>query len=89
MAERNLASPLAYFAIIGMFAAFIILSFYSVIGGWAAYIGHAAMGDFTGGTADSVGALFGDLLSNPGLLLFWHTVFMALVILVVPVAGWP
>ena len=85
MAERNLASPgWRISAIIGMFAAFIILSFYSVIGGWAAsYIGHAAMGDFTGGTADSVGALFGDLLSNPGLLLFWHTVFMALVILVV------
>ncbi|HBM49654.1 MAG TPA: sodium-dependent transporter, partial [Marinobacter sp.] len=85
VAERNLASPgWRISAIIGMFAAFIILSFYSVIGGWAAsYIGHAAMGDFTGGTADSVGALFGDLLSNPGLLLFWHTVFMALVILVV------
>src|SRR5690554_4226156 len=77
VAERNLASPgWRISAIIGMFAAFIILSFYS-------FIGHAAMGDFTGGTADSVGALFGDLLSNPGLLLFWHTVFMALVILVV------
>ena len=85
VAERNLASPgWRISAIIGMFAAFIILSFYSVIGGWAAsYIGHAAMGDFTGGTADSVGALFEGLQSNPGLLLFWHTVFMALVILVV------
>ena len=85
VAERNLASPRwRIAAIIGMFAAFIILSFYSVIGGWAAsYIGYAAMGDFTGGTADSVGALFGGLLSSPGLLLFWHTVFMALVMLVV------
>ncbi len=67
-----------------MLAAFIILSFYSVIGGWAAsYIGHAAAGDFTGGTAESIGDLFGGLLGSPVQLLIWHTVFMALVVLVV------
>ncbi|GGC68232.1 sodium-dependent transporter [Marinobacter halophilus] len=85
VAERNLASPAwRISAIIGMLAAFIILSFYSVIGGWAAsYIGHAAMGDFTGGTADSVGELFGGLLASPAKLLIWHTIFMALVVFVV------
>ncbi|WP_323750124.1 sodium-dependent transporter [Marinobacter sp.] len=85
VAERNLASPAwRISAIVGMFAAFIILSFYSVIGGWAAsYIGHSAMGDFTAGTAESVGKLFGDLLASPVQLLAWHTVFMALVVLVV------
>ncbi|HLV76581.1 MAG TPA: sodium-dependent transporter [Marinobacter sp.] len=85
VAERNLASTRwRISAIIGMFAAFIILSFYSVIGGWAAaYIGYATTGEFAGSTADSVGNLFGGLLANPGLLLFWHTVFMGLVILVV------
>ena len=85
VAERNLAKPAwRLSAIIGMLAAFIILSFYSVIGGWAAsYIGHAAAGDFTGGTADSVGKIFGDLLASPVELLIWHTVFMALVIWVV------
>ena len=85
VAERNLASPAwRVSAIVGMLAAFIILSFYSVIGGWAAsYIGHAAMGDFTGGTAESVGELFGGLLGSPIQLLAWHTVFMALVVLVV------
>lgn len=37
VAERNLASPAwRVSAIVGMLAAFIILSFYSVIGGWAA-----------------------------------------------------
>ncbi|OZB15024.1 MAG: sodium-dependent transporter [Marinobacter sp. 34-60-7] len=85
VAERNLASSgwrLA--AIIGMLAAFIILSFYSVIGGWAAsYIGHAAVGDFAGGTAESMGELFSGLLASPGQLLAWHTLFMALVVLVV------
>lgn len=85
VAERNLASPVwRISAIIGMLAAFIILSFYSVIGGWAtSYIGHAAAGDFTGGTPESVGELFGGLLASPGQLLIWHTIFMALVVLVV------
>ena len=85
VAERNLASSgWRISAIIGMLAAFIILSFYSVIGGWAAsYVGHAAMGDFTGGTAESVGEMFGGLLASPTKLLLWHTVFMALVVLVV------
>jgi len=85
VAVRNLSSPAwRISAIIGMIAAFAILSFYSVIGGWAAsYIGHAAMGDFTGGTADSIGELFSALLASPEQLLAWHTLFMALVILVV------
>lgn len=61
VAERNLAAPAwRVSAIIGMIAAFVILSFYSVIGGWAAsYIGHAALGDFAGGTNESIGELFG------------------------------
>jgi len=85
VAERNLSAPAwRISAIVGMIAAFVILSFYSVIGGWAAsYIGHAAMGDFSGGTRESVGALFGDLLASPLQLLAWHTLFMVLVVLVV------
>lgn len=85
VAERNLSSPAwRISAIIGVLAAFIILSFYSVIGGWAAsYIGHAASGGFTGQSADAIGALFGDLLASPGVLLAWHTLFMALIIFVV------
>lgn len=85
VAERNLKSPKwRISAIVGMIAAFVILSFYSVIGGWSAsYIGHAATGDFTGGTAESIGDLFGNLLASPGQLLVWHTIFMALVVLVV------
>ena len=85
VAERNLAAPAwRVSAIIGMIAAFVILSFYSVIGGWAAsYIGHAALGDFAGGTNESIGELFGGLLASPGQLLAWHTVFMVLVVLVV------
>ncbi|SET41336.1 neurotransmitter:Na+ symporter, NSS family [Marinobacter segnicrescens] len=85
VAERNLSNPAwRISAIIGVLAAFIILSFYSVIGGWSAsYVMHSAVGDFAGQDAEAVGAIFGDLLASPGILLFWHTVFMGLIIFVV------
>jgi NSS family neurotransmitter:Na+ symporter len=69
---------------VGILAGFLILSFYSVIGGWTiSYVGTTASGQLSGQTADAVGAIFSGLLSNPGTLLLWHTVFMALVMLVV------
>ena len=43
-----------------MAAAFLILSFYSVIAGWAIpYIGHTISGAFDGATPDQVGGIFG------------------------------
>lgn len=85
VAERNLRNPAwRISAIIGVLAAFLILSFYSVIGGWSAsYIVNSAVGDFAGQNADAVAGIFGDLLASPLKLLFWHTVFMGLTILVV------
>ncbi len=68
----------------GVAGAFIILSFYSVIGGWATcYAGYAVLGEFSGATADSIGSLFSALLASPVKLLIWHTVFIGLTILVV------
>ncbi len=64
-------------------AAFLILSFYSVIAGWAMpYVGHAIAGDFNGASPDEIGGLFGGLLGSPVSLLFWHTLFMALTVFV-------
>ncbi len=69
---------------IGVLAGFLILSFYSVIGGWAlSYVGTSAAGQFSGQTADAVGDIFSGLLSDPMTLLSWHTLFMALVMVVV------
>ncbi len=68
----------------GVLAAFLILSFYSVIGGWSlSYTLGSATGTFTGQDADGVGAIFEGLLGSPGLLLLWHTAFMALVVWIV------
>jgi NSS family neurotransmitter:Na+ symporter len=80
----GLSSRWTWIGWMGITASFLILSFYSVIGGWAlSYVGQSAGGVFTGSNADSIGALFGGLLSDPWTLLLWHSVFMVLVITIV------
>ena len=69
---------------LGVIASFIILSFYSVIGGWAvSYVGSSASGAFAGADAEAIGNLFGGLLGSPSTLLLWHSLFMLLVMVVV------
>lgn len=68
----------------GVIAAFLILSYYSVIAGWTlAYIFRAAAGAFTGATKDGVHAVFSALTGDPERLLAWHTIFMVLTAVVV------
>ena len=70
---------------LGVLAGFLILSYYSVIAGWSlAYIFRTATGTFTGATADGVESLFlANFLAHPETLLFWHTLFMAMTMIVV------
>ena len=74
-------------AVVGWFgvtAAFLILSFYSVIGGWVlAYVPKTISGTFTGMSPDAVGADFNTLLGNAATAVFWHTVFIAVTVGVV------
>ncbi len=68
----------------GVVAGFLILSYYSVIGGWGvSYIVNALSGEFEGAGADKVKALFGDMVGSPLHLLVLHTVFMLLTVAVV------
>jgi NSS family neurotransmitter:Na+ symporter len=68
----------------GVLAGFFILSYYSVIAGWAmAYIFRVAGGMFSGADADTVKTIFSDLVGAPERLLAWHTIFMVLAIGVV------
>jgi NSS family neurotransmitter:Na+ symporter len=85
LARRNGRLPAwALVGASGVLAAFLILSFYSVIGGWSlSYTLGSVTGRFTGQDADGIGALFGSLLGSPGMLTLWHTAFMALVIFIV------
>ncbi len=85
LASRN-GQPKAWalVGVSGVLAAFLILSFYSVIGGWSlSYTLNSVTGTFTGQDADGVAAAFTGLLGSPGLLLLWHTAFMALVVWIV------
>ena len=73
-----------YLGYMGVLAGFLILSYYSVVAGWSlAYIFRAGAGAFTGQTATGVEAIFDSLLGNPEALLGWHTVFMAMTVIVV------
>ncbi len=68
----------------GIVAGFLILSFYSVVAGWAlAYVFQMQSGVFSGADSELAGALFTDLLASPDQLMLWHTVFMGMTIFVV------
>jgi NSS family neurotransmitter:Na+ symporter len=77
----------------GIIAGFLILSYYSVIAGWAlAYVPEVAMGTFTAVNtippneiAGFVDSVFNTLTGNPLRLLAWHTIFI--VITMTMVAG--
>jgi len=61
----------------GVIAGFLILSYYSVIAGWAlSYVFRTASGMFEGVTADGANSIFTALVSDPEKLLAWHTLFM-------------
>ena len=73
-----------YFGLMGVLCGALILSFYSVVAGWAtAYIFKAGSGAFIGADAAAVGAEFDALTSNPLVNLAWHTLFMAMTTYVV------
>ncbi len=68
----------------GVAGGFLILSYYSVIAGWAlAYVFRAGSGMFTGVTADGVASIFNALVTDPERLLAWHTIFMVMTMIVV------
>ena len=68
----------------GVLGSFLILSFYSVIGGWAVdYIFITAAGTFNGMDGQATESLFTGFLGNPSQLLTWHSIFMLLTVVIV------
>ena len=69
------------FGVLGVAAAFIILSFYSVVGGWTvAYLLRAVLDGFPSSDPAAVGPAFGGLIGDPVWPLVYHAVFMALTV---------
>ncbi|GLY09213.1 sodium-dependent transporter [Bacillus badius] len=69
---------------LGIFTCFILLSFYSVVGGWILiYIFKGVTGDLSGLSEAQYGSLFGETISNPLLAVFAQFLFMVITIYVV------
>jgi len=82
--DQQVSSAWAGIGWMGAMSGFLILSFYSVIAGWALdYVFNTASGAFSGVTAQQSGEMFSSLLASPLTLLFWHSVFMFLTMAVV------
>ena len=70
--------------IIGVVTSFLVLSFYSVVGGWIIlYLFKAMTGGLAGLSQDQFGPLFGEIISNPYSTLTGQLIFMVLTIVVV------
>lgn len=69
---------------LGIFCAFIILSYYTVISGWTLdYFVRAARGALQDVDATESAAMFSGLLQNPWLLIFWNTVVHMMIFYVI------
>lgn len=68
---------------IGIVAAFLILSFYSVVAGWILEYTLRAVQGFQALPKEAFGEAFGALLADPKRMILWHTVFMGMCALVV------
>ncbi len=86
-AFRKLAgrqSPWVGLGWMGVAAAFIILSYYSVVAGWTMHYAVLAItGRFAGLGPERVGAVFGEVYASAPINLGWHLAFMALTMAVV------
>ena len=78
-AFNNLESPgtkwhIAKYLLIS--ANYILMAFYSVVTGWMLYYFYKMVTDnsFLQGTPDQIAAGFGEMLSNPALMIFWMSV---------------
>ena len=85
LSREDGASPLwTLLGYIGILAGIFILSFYSVIAGWAvAYLFRTASGTFDGATVEGVATIFTELISDPEKMLAWHTIFLTVTMMVV------
>ena len=73
-----------YLGWMGVIAGLLILSYYSVIAGWAsAYILKAFTGSFLDAYALTIKKIFDDFVASPIQLIFWHSLFMLATMLIV------
>jgi NSS family neurotransmitter:Na+ symporter len=60
-------------------AAFLILSYYSVVAGWTLdYVFRSLAGSFSGEPAEAIEGMFGGLIGDGPRQILWHFIFVAL-----------
>ncbi len=75
--EANADKNWHYLGWMGVIAGVLILSYYSVIAGWAsAYVLKAFTGSFFDADAAEIQTLFDHFIASPTQLIFWHSLFM-------------
>jgi NSS family neurotransmitter:Na+ symporter len=73
-----------YLGWLGVVTGVLILSYYSVIAGWAsAYVLKAFTGSFFDADAPAVKRIFSEFIASPAQLIFWHSAFMLATMLIV------
>jgi NSS family neurotransmitter:Na+ symporter len=87
---RNLAAEASqshhwqFVGTLGVTVSFLILTFYSVIGGWTlAYLVKSLATGFHGISGDDGHRQFAEFTSSPLQIIFWHTLFMVISVVVV------
>jgi len=70
--------------VLGFLSAIIILSFYSVVGGWTLeYLYQALLNNFKNKSINDFDRMFNNFITNPWRPLLWHLVFMLINFLIV------
>ncbi len=82
--EANVSSLWSWVGGMGMLAGVLILSFYSVVGGWVlSYVLSAVQGVFSNISAEQAANNFNNLLAQPLTLLMWHSIFLLMTMVIV------
>ncbi len=85
IAARQNKSPIwAWAGGLAMLTGFLIVTYYSVIGGWTLhYVALGSTGALNNIDGETSGAIYKALLSNPWKLVFWQFVFLAINVAIV------
>lgn len=76
-ATHRPGTPWRFVGWMGLLSAFLILSFYSVVGGWVLDFVYRSLGNQFAGRPDAeIQGMLGTLFSSPSRQFFWHALFM-------------
>jgi len=82
-AETGASRRWAIIGVIAMIATFMILTFYTVVAGWAAdYLFGALSGAFRSMTAEESATMFNELLATPWRLALWQLVIIVVTVFI-------